>query len=118
MVRLRRLILTTTLAVLAGCPLLAVPVSTASAATFKVCSGRSYSSIQSALNVAHNGDVIRVGPGTFAGGITILNSVKMIGTGATIIQGGGPVVTTGSADTTSEPTISISGFTITGGSNT
>lgn len=119
MVRLRRLALATTLALLAGCPLLAAPVSAAFAATFTVCSGCSYSSIQSALNAAHNGDVIRVGPGTFAGGITIAKSVTLTGAGAgsTTIQGGSPVVTIGVYQAATEPTVSISGVAITGGTS-
>ena len=52
-------------------------------------------SIQKAINAAHSGDVIRIGPGTFAGGVTIDKSVEMVGSGAgkTIIKGGGPVLT-------------------------
>jgi hypothetical protein len=119
MFRPRSLAFATALAVLAGCPLLTAHVPTASAATFNVCSGCSYSSIQSALNAAHNGDEIHIGPGTFAGGITIAKSVTLIGagSGSTTIQGGSPVVTIGVYLAASEPTVSISGVTITGGTN-
>lgn len=74
-----------------------------------------YASIQAALNAAQDGDTIRVGSGTFAGGLTIERSVSLLGAGAdaTTIRGGGPVVTIGSA--TSSPTVSIAGVTVTGG---
>src|SRR5438105_7169023 len=56
-----------------------------------------FSMIQAALNAAHDGDVIRVGPGTFPGGITIDKSVSLVGAGwaTTVISGGGPVLTIG-----------------------
>lgn len=79
-----------------------------------------YSTIQAGLNAAHDGDVIHVDPGTFAGGITVNVSVQLIGAGAasTIIKGGGPVVTIGQDGAATEPTVSITGVTITGGLNT
>src|SRR4029450_9482517 len=44
-----------------------------------------------ALDAAGAGDTIAIGPGTFAGGITILKSVQLVGVaaGATVIRGGG-----------------------------
>ena len=52
-----------------------------------------------ALAAAHRGDTITIGPGTYAGGVTIDVSVKLVaGSGATIISGGGPVLTIGVAD--------------------
>ena len=90
----------------------------ASAATLTVCpSGCSYSQIGPAVAAAKSGDTIRVGPGTYLGGITINVSVRLAGAGAgsTIIRGGDHVLTIGSLGATSEPVVSISGVTITGG---
>jgi hypothetical protein len=58
-----------------------------------------------------------LGPGTFAGGVTIDRSVKLFGAGpdVTIIRGGGPVITVGEFDAASEPTVTIRNVTITGG---
>jgi hypothetical protein len=79
-----------------------------------------YATIQAALDAAHDGDTIRVGPGSFAGGITIDKSVDLVGAGAkaTVINGGGPVVTIGEFLGTSELTVTISGVTVTGGVTT
>ena len=54
-------------------------------------------------------------PGAYAGGITIDDSVNLVGSGPgrTLISGGGPVLTIGSATTT--PTVAVSNLTITGG---
>jgi hypothetical protein len=73
--------------------------------------------IQAALDAAHDGDTIHVGPGTFAGGFTVAKSVRLVGSGArtTIIRGGGTVMTIGTFGATVEPTVLISGVTITGG---
>src|SRR5215471_11441456 len=90
----------------------------ASAATLTVCpSGCQYSQIGPAVAAAGNGDTIKVGPGTYQGGITIGVSVKLAGAGAgsTIIRGGDHVLTVGALGASSEPTVSISGVTITGG---
>jgi pectin methylesterase-like acyl-CoA thioesterase len=76
-----------------------------------------YATIQAALDAAQDGDTIRVGPGGFAGGITIDKSVDLVGAGAkaTVIDGGGPVVTVGEFLGTSELTVTISGVTVSGG---
>ncbi|HEY6746471.1 MAG TPA: hypothetical protein VI357_12245 [Mycobacteriales bacterium] len=90
----------------------------ASAATLEVCQrGCPYTQLAPALAAAHSGDTITIGPGTYAGGVTIDVSVKLVGagSGATIISGGGPVLTIGVADAPSEPTVTIEGVTITGG---
>jgi hypothetical protein len=78
-----------------------------------------YSTIQAAVNAAHDGDTITIAPGTYAGGVTIDVSVSVVGAGAskTIIKGGGPVLTIGAEQADTEPTVSISGVTITGGFN-
>lgn len=90
----------------------------AAAATLTVCpSGCPYTQIAPALAAARNGDTIEVAAGTYRGGLTIGLSVKLAGAGAgaTIISGGGTVLTIGALGAASEPTVSISGVTITGG---
>ena len=104
---------------------LAIAVGGASAARSAangkpICVGSTpgcFSSIQAAVNAAQDGDTITVVPGTYAGGVTIDVSVTIKGAGAkeTVINGGGPVLTIGQAFAASEPTVSISGVTITGG---
>ena len=97
---------------------LALTAPPALAATLCVGSGHGcYPTIQAAVNAAQDGDTITVGPGTFAGGVTITTSVRLQGAGpaATVIRGGGPVLTIGTFGAPAEPTVSISGVTITGG---
>jgi hypothetical protein len=93
------------------------PSPAASAATLCVGAKPGCSAtVQAAVDAAQAGDTIAIGPGTFAGGITILKNVQLVGVsaGATAIAGGGPVVTIGefAAD---GPTVSISRVTIRGG---
>jgi hypothetical protein len=98
--------------------LLVLGVGQASAATLSVCSsGCPYTQIGPALAAAHDGDMIKIGPGTYAGGVTVNVSVKLLGAGAgrTVIRGGGPVLTIGEFGASSEPTVTIDGVTITGG---
>jgi hypothetical protein len=78
-----------------------------------------FSQIQQAVNIAHDGDTIAIGAGTFAGGITIDKSVRVLGAGAnkTIINGGGPVVTVFRATAPDALSVTIDGVTITGGVN-
>lgn len=75
-------------------------------------------SLQAALDAAHDGDTITLKRGTFAGGVTIAHSLKLIGAGAgaTVIRGGGPVVTIASSG--APPTVVLRGLTITGGVTT
>jgi len=90
----------------------------ASAATLTVCpSGCQYGQIGPAVAAARSGDTISIGPGTYQGGITINVSVRLAGAGAgsTIIRGGDHVLTIGAIGVKSEPVVSISGVTITGG---
>jgi hypothetical protein len=100
----------------AGSPrVTALPASGAS-----LCVGNGpgcFATIQAAIDAAHDGDSIHVGPGTFAGGITIGTSLRLVGAGAasTVIRGGGSVVTIGVFGAPVEPTVRISGVTITGG---
>jgi hypothetical protein len=97
---------------------LAMAAQPAQAATLCVGNGPGcYRTIQAAVNAAHDGDAITIGPGTFAGGVTITTSLHLQGAGsaATILRGGGSVLTIGTYGASSEPTVSISGVTITGG---
>ena len=79
-----------------------------------------FTSLQAAVDAAHDGDVIHIRRGTFEGGVTIDKDLKLIGAGAdaTVIAGGGPVLTIGEADAAAEPTVTIKGVTVTGGLNT
>jgi Right handed beta helix region len=88
-----------------------------------LCVGRQpgcYGSIQAAVDAAPDGATITVGPGTFAGGVTIAKSLTLRGVAAaaTVISGGGPVLTIGTVGALTEPTVSLSGVTITDGFNT
>lgn len=97
---------------------LALVAQPALAATLCVGSGGGcYPTIQAAVNAAHDGDTIAVGPGTFAGGVTITKGVHLQGAGAasTVIRGGSHVLTIGAFGASHEPTVSISGVMITGG---
>src|SRR4051794_39890534 len=79
-----------------------------------------FATVQPAVDAARDGDTIRLRPGTFAGGVIVDKSVTIDGSGAreTVIAGGGPVVTIGEFRAAEEPTVSISGVTITGGRTT
>jgi hypothetical protein len=79
-----------------------------------------YGTIQPAVDAAPQGATITIGPGTFTGGITIAKSLTLRGAAAaaTVISGGGPVLTIGTAGALTEPTVSLSGVTITDGFNT
>jgi hypothetical protein len=78
-----------------------------------------YTTIQAAVDAAQENDGIVVGPGTYAGGVVIDKSIQLKGAGAeaTVISGGGPVLTIGVDGAASEPTVSISGVTIRDGVN-
>jgi hypothetical protein len=95
-------------------------VGSPAAAATGVCVGgpHCYATVQAAVDAAQNGETIRIAPGTYAGGIVVEKSVDLVGAGAnaTVISGGGPVVTIGSK--TSSPTVSITGVTVTGGMTT
>jgi hypothetical protein len=89
------------------------------AATLTVCTtGCAFSQVAPALAAANSGDTLKLGAGTYEGGFTIVKSVSLVGSGAhaTIIRGGGPVITIGSLQSASPKlTVAISGVTITGG---
>ncbi len=76
-----------------------------------------FSTLQAAVSAAHDGDTISIAPGRYAGGVTIDVSMKIVGAGAgsTVIRGGGSVLTIGAYGASAEPTVSVSGVTITGG---
>jgi hypothetical protein len=76
-----------------------------------------HATIQAAVDAAQDGDAINVGPGTYAGGITIDKSIDLVGAaaGATTIAGGGPVITIGEHLAADPPSVSIGRVTITGG---
>jgi hypothetical protein len=78
-----------------------------------------FSTIQAAVDAASPGDRIQVGPGTYAGGMTIDKSLELTGAGAnaTVIAGGGPVLTIGSFLGDNAITVGIDRVTITGGLN-
>ncbi len=106
---------TIALALLASLVMLAPAAAKADAKRLCVGGEHCYATIQAAVNAAEVGQTIRIGSGTFAGGVTIDRSVNLIGAGraATRISGGGPVVTIGSASAT--PTVTLSDLTVTGG---
>jgi len=98
--------------------LLLLGAAQASAATLNVCqTGCTYTQLGPAVAAAKRGETIKIGPGTYDGGVTIDVSVNLVGAGSerTIISGGGPVLTIGTFGASTEPTVSIDGVTITNG---
>jgi fibronectin-binding autotransporter adhesin len=108
------------LCLIAGVPLawaLLAPAS-GSAATLHVCPhGCAYRQVADAVTAAHAGDSVSVADGTYRGGFAITKNLALNGAGAgqTRITGGGPVITVGTLDAASEPTVTIRDVTITGG---
>jgi hypothetical protein len=76
-----------------------------------------YASLPEALAAAQDGDTVRVPPGTFPGGVRITKSITLLGAGAerTVLAGGGPVLTIGTAGAATQPTVTIGSLTLTGG---
>lgn len=76
-----------------------------------------FPTVQAALDVATAGDVVRIDAGVFAGGVTVNKDLSLVGAGAgaTLLRGGGPVLTIGVFEAVTEPTVSIRGLTVTGG---
>lgn len=73
--------------------------------------------VQLAIDAARPGDTVRVGEGTFEGGIVITKDLRLVGAGArrTVIRGGGPAVIVFDLDTAHEIHVTLRGLTITGG---
>ncbi|HEY1712651.1 MAG TPA: hypothetical protein VGG07_07105 [Solirubrobacteraceae bacterium] len=97
---------------------MAMGAAHARAATLSVCPhGCRYSQVADAAAAARNGDTVRVAPGTYRGGFAIDKDLTLAGAGApaTVIRGGGPVITVGTELGATEPTVSIHGVTITRG---
>ena len=101
---------------------LALAAQPARAATLCVGSGPGcYPSIQAAVNAAHDGDTITIGPGTFAGGVTITGgvtrsspeSVPFTGVDGVWAAGGGVEIPP-DASMLSGATVTISNSMITG----
>jgi hypothetical protein len=114
---MNRLILAVVFAVI---NLVALTAAAPSAFAATTCVGPGpgcFSTLQAAIDAAHDGDTIQIAAGTFAGGVTITKSVRLAGSGAssTIIRGGESVLTIGAYGAASEPSVSIDGVTITGG---
>jgi len=98
--------------------LMCAGATSAGAATLRVCPhGCTYSQVADAVSAAHDGDSVNVGDGNYRGGFAITKSLTVsgVGWGATTITGGGPVITVGTLDGSSEPTVTIRDVTITGG---
>ncbi len=98
-------------------------VAAPSAPAANLCVGKKpgcSSTLQAAVDAAHDGDTIVIAPGTYTGGVIVDVSVAIVGagSGSTTIKGGGPVLTIGVPHATSQPTVSITGVTITGGVTT
>src|SRR4051812_1785798 len=104
----------------AALAVVAVSAGPSSAADLCVGAGSGCSAtLQAAVAAAHDGDTIHVGKGTFAGGVTIDKSIALVGEGAraSVISGGGPVLTIFRETAPAALLVSISGLTITGGVN-
>src|SRR5262249_12350291 len=109
--------------VLALLALAGIDAASSAAAPSTLCVGGGlvcYATLQAAGDAAHDGDTITIAPGTYSGGVAVDVSVDIRGAGAdrTTISGGGPVLTLGKEFASTEPTISLSGVTVTGGVNT
>ena len=75
-----------------------------------------YATLQAAVNAARNGDTIIIAPGTYAGGVTIGVTREDPRSGGK--HDGDPrrgsVLTIGTYGASAEPTVSVSGVTVTG----
>src|SRR3954452_2092635 len=113
---------TQVLALTAAC-VTASALAAGSASAAERCVGTSPgcdATLQGALDAAADGDTIRIKPGTFAGGATVTKSVVLAGAGqdATVLKGGGPVLTIGELFDETPPTVTVKDLTLTGGRTT
>ncbi len=100
--------------------LVVVPAGEAVADGGSVCvrvRGACYPTVQAAVNAAHHGDTVRIPAGRFAGGVVVTKSITLAGAGAgrTALVGGAHVLTVGTFDAPWQPTVHVSGLTLTGG---
>jgi hypothetical protein len=114
---MKRFVLASCVAAAASMPGVAIASSTGRTLCVQHGNPHCYATLQTAVDAARDGDTIKLGHGTFAGGVEIAKSIGLVGAGvaATTLSGGGPVLTIGVADAASEPTVSIARLTITGG---
>ena len=97
------------------------PSSTPGQGGHAVCIGSGdstcFGTLAAAVAAAHDGDTVTVRAGTVTGGVTIDKSITLAGAGrhASVIRGGGPVLTIGSLSAARTLTVSIRGLTVTGG---
>ena len=97
------------------------PSSTTGQGGHAVCIGSGdstcFGTLAAAVAAAHDGDTVTVRAGTVAGGVTIDKSITLAGAGmrASVIRGGGPVLTIGTSSATKTLTVSIRDLTVTGG---
>ena len=97
------------------------PSSTPGQGGHAVCIGSGdstcFGTLAAAVAAAHDGDTVTVRAGTVAGGVTIDKSITLAGAGmhASIIRGGGPVLTIGTSSATKDLTVAIRDLTVTGG---
>jgi len=59
------------------------------AATLEVGPGKTYTTIQAAINAASNGDTITVAAGTYAENVTVNKGVSLVGESGAVLQGAG-----------------------------
>jgi hypothetical protein len=91
------------------------PLIALAALLFPAAAHASPRSLQATIDAAKPGATVKLGRGTFAGPITIVHSLKLVGAGAgaTVIRGGGPVVTISPGSD-----VLLEGLTVTGGVTT
>lgn len=91
------------------------PLIVLAALVFPATAHASPHSLQATIDAAQPGATVKLGRGTYAGPVTIHRSVRLVGAGAgaTVVRGGGPVVTISPGTD-----VLLDGLTITGGVTT